>query len=212
MKPDDETIEARTETAGPSLSNRPLPLDWRSSEPNPSSSSGTHQYDMSSGTIRECLAAPHRQGEAWKGVPLGENPYISKWPLPKANERTTNKGIEGSMDTAAPDVGPSQPKASLALDWRSSPPLLTSSSEANIEDPYRMGEACRGALPGENPSPPAKSRGTNDECAFKLHKALLLASRILFCRAGVSDMLAQHLSNCPLGPSPQHDHDYSASN
>ena len=92
VKPDDETIEACTETADPSLSNRPLRLDSRFSEP--SNSSGAHQYDMSSGTIREYLATLHRQGEAWKEASLGENPYISKWPLPKANERTTNKCIE----------------------------------------------------------------------------------------------------------------------
>lgn len=59
-KPDDETIEARTETApdvNQPLSKRPIPLDWSSSEPDRSSSSGGHQYQLSSGTVRELLEA-----------------------------------------------------------------------------------------------------------------------------------------------------------
>lgn len=110
VKPDGKTIEARTETlpeANPSLWKRPIPLDWMSSEPNLSSPSGVNDNQYSSGTAREWYAAPHRQSEAWKGVAIGENPYLSKLLFPPVKARRTNdEGIEAPQGTAPSEQDP----------------------------------------------------------------------------------------------------------
>ncbi|MCJ1342927.1 hypothetical protein MMC31_001116 [Peltigera leucophlebia] len=119
-KPDDETIEARTETVpdvNQSLSKRPIPLDWRSSESDRSSSSVGHHYQLSSGTVRELLEASYRKGEAWKGIPLGENTYLSKLPFPSAKSRGTNDEVVKAPQRTAP--GEQNPS--------STPPLPSSS-------------------------------------------------------------------------------------
>lgn len=81
-RPDGKTIKARKENLpepNPSLSKQRLPLDWRSSESSLSSPSGINDSQYGSGTVREWYA--HRQSEAWKGVVIGEKPYLSKLPF-----------------------------------------------------------------------------------------------------------------------------------
>ena len=109
--PDGKTIKAHKDTlpeANPSLSNQPLLLDWKSSEPHLSSPSEVNDNQYCSGTVREWYAAPHRQSEMWKGVFIGENPYLSKLPFPPAKGRNTNdEGVEAPQGTAPGEQDPS---------------------------------------------------------------------------------------------------------